>query len=281
MKKLLLVAILAAAGWLLWKQWKHEGSAPGTFLESEPNQHLTLAIPFRKEGYTIYPVASFEVDALLYGRRSYDDGTSEGRLSPLDLALGWGALADGKMAGQISVTQRERAYFWQCEQLPMPAEKISQLSANMHIIPADQEVTRFLETLMPGQKVSLRGKLVNVSGPDNWRWVTSQTRNDTGDGACEVFYVEHASLISPPVAQVRQDYAVTKATSSTPLKASLPKATPEERSVKLAKTKTFAIPYGSVTVPAGDAVRIAAEKGSKVKAVYRGIEFWVEKKDLE
>ena len=280
MKKLLLFAALAAAIWLLWKQWSHEGSAAGAFLESAPNQNFTLAIPFRKEGYTLYPVATFEVDARLFGRKSYDDGSDESRLSPVDLALGWGPLADERIAEQISVTQSGRFYHWRTDRLPMPAEKISQHSANMHIIPAGQEVTRFIDTLTPGQRISLRGKLVNVSGPDNWRWVTSQTRNDTGDGACEVFYVERASLIPQPGAQ-QEAAKPMQAAIPTPRQPAQPRATAEERSVKIAKTKTFVIPYGSVTVPAGDAVRIAAEKGSKVKAVYRGIEFWVERKELE
>jgi hypothetical protein len=183
------------------------------------------------------------------------------------------------VADQLEVTQSGRFYHWRAERLPLPIQEISRHSANMHIIPGTPEVMRFLDAVVAGQKISLKGKLVNVSGPDNWGWQSSQTRNDTGDGACELFYVETASLIPR-----RDTPKLEKAVASpVPQKASRPRqATPEaERTVRMVKTKTFAIPYGSLTVPAGDAVRIAAEKGSRVKTVYRGIEFWVERKELE
>jgi hypothetical protein len=282
MKNLVFVVILAVAFWLLWQRFWPEPSPPGKFLESQPGQEFTLALPIKREGFTLYPVASFEVDARVYGRRSYSDDSYEAKLSPVDLALGWGPLADELIADQIIVTQSERFYHWRSERPPIPPERISQSSANMHIIPADQEVMRFLDTVMPGQKVSLRGKLVNISGPENWRWVSSQTRNDTGEGACEVFYVERASPIPPPGVQPQKELPVAvQQAPATPRNAAPQKTASEERSVKVTKTKSFPIPYGSVTVPAGDTVRIAAEKGSKVKAVYRGIEFWVEKRELE
>jgi hypothetical protein len=41
--------------------------------------------------------------------------------------------------------------------------------------------------------VELEGYLVYVKG-DNFTWNSSLTRNDTGDGACEVLYVEKISV---------------------------------------------------------------------------------------
>jgi len=46
--------------------------------------------------------------------------------------------------------------------------------------------------------VQLSGYLVDAQGPDNFRWGTSLTRNDTGDGACELFLVESLQLLAPP-----------------------------------------------------------------------------------
>jgi hypothetical protein len=34
------------------------------------------------------------------------------------------------------------------------------------------------------------GYLVDVSGPRGFQWSTSRTRTDTGDGACEIVWVE-------------------------------------------------------------------------------------------
>lgn len=63
-------------------------------------------------------------------------------------------------------------------------------SANMHLIPASKQIRGRLEAVRPGNLVRLRGLLVDVAGPDGYRWNTSLTREDTGMGACELFYVE-------------------------------------------------------------------------------------------
>jgi hypothetical protein len=42
--------------------------------------------------------------------------------------------------------------------------------------------------------VSLSGYLVEINGANNWRWRSSLSRTDTGQGACEVFYVEAVNV---------------------------------------------------------------------------------------
>ena len=44
----------------------------------------------------------------------------------------------------------------------------------------------------------MRGYLVNVGGPDGFSWNTSLRRDDTGNGACEVFYVESVEAKPEP-----------------------------------------------------------------------------------
>jgi hypothetical protein len=38
--------------------------------------------------------------------------------------------------------------------------------------------------------VTLRGRLVEASGADGWRWRSSLTREDSGAGACELVLVD-------------------------------------------------------------------------------------------
>ena len=38
--------------------------------------------------------------------------------------------------------------------------------------------------------MTIGGYLVDVAGPGGFAWNTSLTRNDTGDGACEIVWVE-------------------------------------------------------------------------------------------
>ena len=45
-----------------------------------------------------------------------------------------------------------------------------------------------------GQVVALEGYLVKVISKDGWWWKSSLTRNDTGNGACEVIWVEEVEI---------------------------------------------------------------------------------------
>mgnify|MGYP001203996934 FL=1 len=64
----------------------------------------------------------------------------------------------------------------------------------MHLVPADARVKRQLLKARRGQIVALRGKLIRIEGPDGFRWTSSTTRSDSGDGSCEVVWVEDARL---------------------------------------------------------------------------------------
>ncbi|NOY05236.1 MAG: hypothetical protein GXO82_01150 [Chlorobi bacterium] len=60
----------------------------------------------------------------------------------------------------------------------------------MHIIPASEKVESRLDDVYRGSIVTLSGYLVKVTAEGDWRWKSSLTRNDVGDGACELFWVE-------------------------------------------------------------------------------------------
>jgi hypothetical protein len=62
--------------------------------------------------------------------------------------------------------------------------------------PATTLVRDRLLDLRVGQVVHIQGRLVRVEGPGGFRWASSLTRTDTGDGACELVWAESADL--PP-----------------------------------------------------------------------------------
>ena len=49
-----------------------------------------------------------------------------------------------------------------------------------------------LLSVRPGQILELHGQLIRADGSDGWHWVSSLSRTDTGDGSCEVVWVESA-----------------------------------------------------------------------------------------
>ncbi|HEX7374392.1 MAG TPA: hypothetical protein VF277_05420, partial [Steroidobacteraceae bacterium] len=63
-------------------------------------------------------------------------------------------------------------------------------SANIHLIPATESVRRAIAAAREGTVFTLRGRLVEVRGPDGFTWRSSLRRDDIGDGACELIWVE-------------------------------------------------------------------------------------------
>jgi hypothetical protein len=149
---------------------------------------------WRVAGHTVSRLESFQLEARILAREDYyfDRGA---KLSPTDLALGWGPMSDPEVLRHISISQRNRWYFWRAEQMPIERRQIEIHSANMHLIPANPEVASTLEQVREGQQIRLEGQLVRVDGDDGYNWVSSLSRKDIGDGACELIWVEQLVVL--------------------------------------------------------------------------------------
>jgi hypothetical protein len=64
----------------------------------------------------------------------------------------------------------------------------------MHIVPANEAVEEALGSIRRGQIIGLTGYLIAVRSDDGWHWRSSLSRTDSGDGACEVVWVERLSI---------------------------------------------------------------------------------------
>ena len=51
------------------------------------------------------------------------------------------------------------------------------------------------EQAKAGKMIKLKGLLVEVTHPKGWRWRSSLSRSDSGDGSCEVIFVEAAEIV--------------------------------------------------------------------------------------
>jgi len=144
---------------------------------------------FRLKPATLRPLAGFSVDARVLSRQDYAFGR-ESALSPTDLALGWQRMRDDAVLSHLAISQSARwyRYRWNREP-PLPPREIAESSANMHMIPADARVASALRRIGRGDRIRIDGWLVEADAPDGWRWRSSLTRDDVGEGACEVVYV--------------------------------------------------------------------------------------------
>jgi len=150
--------------------------------------------PFPYKGYTITPLADFQVKARVLSAKRYSYGR-EAELSPLDLALGWGPMSDERVLDKLQISQSGRFYSWWANELPLPENRITVFSANMHMLPATTEVRKSLKKVRKGHIVKFAGSLVRVDAADGWHWTSSLTRKDSGAGACEMVWVEDFAIL--------------------------------------------------------------------------------------
>ncbi len=170
---------------------------PGVLASDAPTQiDLTDGATLQRGDATLVTRARFELTARVLSREDYrfDAGAS---LAPVDLALGWGRMSDNDVLASIQISQGNRFYHWHVDRFPIPRREIETSSANMHMIPADNSVRDALEHVHKGDVIHLEGFLVDASRPGGWRWRTSMTRDDTGNGACELVYVESIAPVTP------------------------------------------------------------------------------------
>ncbi len=135
------------------------------------------------------PKATFELRARVLSTRNYRLGR-ESRVSPRDLALGWGPMADDEILEGIRITQSGRWYTWRAGTLPMPRQAIDRHSSNMHMIAGNPAAMSDLKRVRTGDEITLRGHLVDVADGDGGIWRTSTSRTETGAGACEIVLIE-------------------------------------------------------------------------------------------
>ena len=185
--------LILPLAWGAWSYWAERPIVhpPGVLVSTEPVQSALDAAPQlpARHGYQITPLQSFSLAARVLSKERYRfDGGAE--ISPVDLALGWGRMSDQAVLQAFDISQSGRFYFWHVKQFPIPRREIETHSANMHMIPATDDVERTLLRIRAGQIVSLAGYLVEVRGPNGMHWRSSLTREDTGAGACELVWVE-------------------------------------------------------------------------------------------
>jgi hypothetical protein len=192
MKKALTISLVLLAA-LAWRDWSHREimHEPGILVAERPRQTgIIEPVPIRIADYRLTPRAKFDLRARVLSTENYSWG-SEADLSPVDFALGWGPMSDQAVLDRISITQGARWYFTRYElPAPLPDRDIINNSSNMHMIPANTWVRKKLKEIRKGNIVQFQGSLVDVDADSGFFWRTSLRRDDTGNGSCEIFYVE-------------------------------------------------------------------------------------------
>lgn len=165
---------------------------PGVLIAADPVQTDVTPddVEIDSGQFHLKPLAHFELDARVLHRKiyRYDPLAS---LVPVDLAVGWGAMSDQAVLDQMEISQSARFFWYEWQrQPPIPREEIVSHATNLHLIPSTGAIAAQCKSLRAGQLIHLRGLLVEATGPEIGAWRSSLSRTDSGNGACELVWVE-------------------------------------------------------------------------------------------
>jgi hypothetical protein len=167
---------------------------PGVLAPNDPLQENVDDGPSWEIGeYAVHALARFEVDARVLSAERYRLDR-EADLAPIDLALGWGPMSANAVLDTLDISQGGRFYYWSSSEPMIGAGEIQRHSANMHLVPLDPATRATLLEARRGNLVHLKGWLIEARSKDGWKWRSSMTRGDSGNGACELMLVEDAGL---------------------------------------------------------------------------------------
>lgn len=183
---------------LMWSKLRSDGSMRTR--RDEPIQELLSpgqTVLVEHEGWTLRPLARIKMKARVLSVKRYEDSDAV-QLAPVDLALGWGKMAEDEVLEWLEISQSDRQYHWKWwGAAPLPEEELIRHSTNAHLIPVNEKMRRQIEQVKKGDWIELKGELVEAMHPRADKpWRSSLVRDDRGDGACEIIYVRSLQHIS-------------------------------------------------------------------------------------
>ena len=186
----IITALVLAAILYLIAPYRVIHHPPGVLVKSAPLQGplFTSGIFFNFRGYRITPLAEYDILARVLAWHEYKHGKGSD-FSPIDLVLGWGEMSDSAVLDHLNFHLSMRYYTF-ISDVPIDGKKLSNQAANTHMVPQTSKVERDLMALREGNIVRLKGYLVRIEGSDGYTWSSSLTRDDEGEGACELMFVQ-------------------------------------------------------------------------------------------
>jgi len=209
MRLLKAAMLLSLAAWLIG--WRQSYRLPAGLellpdLQQDPVQAPVRegAFEFDYAGHTyvVEPLANYELWGLVVTHNDtrgigdiYHDGKS---VDIRDLCVVWGDNADIEFLRNFSFWSNS----WTCHIKTSSRRAFSEFNqlqlSNNHLLSPHSSVRRKILASSVGDQVHIKGQLVNYhrKGSADMRRKTSLTRSDTGNGACEVVFVDSFELLA-------------------------------------------------------------------------------------
>lgn len=169
----------------------------------DPVQSKTKKPPFsfnyRGETYDIEPVANYELWGLVVTKNNINSWAdimhTDASVDIKDICVIWGENVAGSDFHNVSYSSSDfTCYFKYPHMTVFDHNKIS----NNHLLSDNKIVRDKIRNAKIGDQIHVKGLLVNYSprSNPNWRRISSLVRTDSGNGACEVFFVKEFEVLS-------------------------------------------------------------------------------------
>jgi len=171
-------------------------------LQNEPIQKASRAKPFdfeyRNKTYSVEPVADYELWGLVVTHNDimgmtdiiHDDDSVDIK----DICVVWGDNVQNNDYRDVSYSSGDFICYYRYNR---PMEFRHEQLSNNHLLSDNQQVRERIRSIKIGDQVHLKGMLVNYAAAEtpNWKRNSSITRQDKGNGACEVVFVDDFTVL--------------------------------------------------------------------------------------
>ncbi len=174
-------------------------------LKTNPKQYSTTEpgfdFSYAGENYNVDPIADYELYGLVVSHNNIGGFTDAYHTSKSvdlkDACVVWGSNLMSDVYQRVKFTSGAWTCYFNFDNSQDAGDfELSQISNN-HLLSADPTIQKHIRNLNIGDQIHLRGYLVNYANsktPNQLRR-SSTNRTDTGDGACEVFYLDHLKVL--------------------------------------------------------------------------------------
>lgn len=208
LKIIILLSFLGLAMAMFNKSKLPDSSTMRVELKVEPIQETAMREPIiiRKGDYRakLEPKYKYEISGLVvedYDSESWLDVMHK-KFDPFntrDLCLLWGSNVENNLYNKFAFSHGEFTCFFETKNLEAYRTFNKTQISNNHLIPANEDIYRKIKNTSISDQVRIKGYLVDnhITTPDGntGSRTSSVTRTDTGNGACELIYVEEFEVI--------------------------------------------------------------------------------------
>lgn len=138
----------------------------------------------------------YKIKGKVLATHHYLPTTLSNKLSPVDVGIAWGYILKEPNFKKIKCHETGTRRLL----CMIGSEDIEGLYSNNHLVPSNDKVRKQMKKIKKDDYVQIEGYLVNMywnNGNGEYFWESSISREDTGDGACELIYVTDVKWLKP------------------------------------------------------------------------------------